>query len=108
MKWLVISLLTLTLWPSFLQGDDSAPQKLDQASAAVLDVNQASAADFAILPGIGPKLAAQIVAYREKHGPFRRVEDLLVIRGIGPRKWKAIRPHLRLGAVSSLKSEGER
>ena len=81
-----------------------AHQKANQAAAVVLDINQASADDFATLPGIGPKLAGQIVAYREKHGPFRRVEDLLVIRGIGPKKWKTIRPHLRVGAAPSKES----
>ena len=65
-------------------------------SQVTININQASARDFEKLPGIGPELARRIVAYREKHGPFRRVEDLLVIRGIGPKKWKAIRPHLRI------------
>jgi len=64
---------------------------------AVIDINKASPEEFAKLPGIGPKRARQIVAFREKHGPFRRVEDLLAIRGIGHKKWKAIRPFLRVG-----------
>ena len=54
-------------------------------------------ANVATLPGIGPELGRRIVAFREKHGPFRRVEDLLVIRGIGQKKWKAIRPLVRVG-----------
>ncbi|MBZ5544506.1 MAG: helix-hairpin-helix domain-containing protein [Acidobacteriia bacterium] len=61
-----------------------------------MDINQASEADFAKLPGIGPKLARRIVAFREKHGPFRRVEDLLAIRGIGHKKWRKIRPYLQV------------
>ena len=101
MKWLVFPLVMLALFPSSWVADEAAPpgKKLNQAPAIVLDINQASADDFATLPGIGPKLAGQIVAYREKHGPFRRVEELLVIRGIGPKKWKAIRPHLRVGTA---------
>ena len=63
----------------------------------VIDINQATAEDFQKLPGIGPGLAGRIVAYRKKHGPFRRVEDLLVVRGIGHKKWKAIRPYLKVG-----------
>jgi competence ComEA-like helix-hairpin-helix protein len=63
---------------------------------APIDINTASAEDFTKLPGIGPELARRIVAYREKHGPFRRVEDLLVIRGIGPKKWRTVRPYLRV------------
>jgi competence protein ComEA len=64
---------------------------------AAIDINKASANDLQKLPGIGPGLAQQIVAYREKHGPFRRVEDLMVIKGIGFKRWKEIRPFLRVG-----------
>lgn len=71
-----------------------APSKLP---APTLDINLASAEDFQKLPGIGPKLAEQIVAFRRKHGPFRRVEDLMAIKGVGIKKWKAIRPYLRVG-----------
>jgi competence protein ComEA len=62
-----------------------------------MDINRASAEDFQKLPGIGPKLAQQIVAYRQKHGPFRRVEDLMAIQGMGIKKWKAIRAYLLVG-----------
>ena len=75
--------------------DTSQPAK--QKTIDPIDINRASAEDFARLPGIGPELARRIVAFREKHGPFRRVEDLLVIRGVGHKKWKAIRPYLRVG-----------
>ncbi len=62
-----------------------------------IDINRASVEEFAKLPGIGPELGRRIVAFREEHGPFRRVEDLLAIRGIGRKKWKAIRPFIRVG-----------
>ena len=85
---------------SLLQGRQTVPSKGARKSyetpAPVIDINQASAEDFAKLPGIGPELAGRIVAFREKHGPYRRVEDLLVIRGIGHKKWKALRPYLRV------------
>jgi competence protein ComEA len=75
----------------------------DGFTGRLLDINLASAEDFAKLPGIGPKLAARIVAFRQKHGPFRRVEDLLAIRGIGHKKWKAIRPYLRVESAERRK-----
>ncbi len=71
-------------------------RKSSKAPAAVLDINRASAEDFAKLPGIGPKLAQRIVTFREKHGPFHRVEDLMAIRGVGLKKWKAIRPYVEV------------
>jgi comEA protein len=73
-------------------------QHIAEAPAMAVDINRATVEDFAELPGIGPKLARRIVAFREKHGPFRRVEDLLAIRGIGHKKWKKIRPYLRVGS----------
>ncbi len=75
--------------------------------AAIIDINQASAEDLQKLPGIGPELARRIIAYRQKHGPFRRVEDLLVIRGIGAKKWKAIRKYLRVGKTEVRSQESE-
>jgi competence protein ComEA len=73
------------------QGKAAQPQKV------AIDINKATANDLQKLSGIGPSLAKQIVAYREKHGPFRRVEDLMAIRGIGFKKWKQIRPYVRVG-----------
>jgi competence protein ComEA len=71
--------------------------KAANAPAAAVDINQATVNDLQKLPGIGPGLAERIVAYREKHGPFRRVEDLMVIKGMGFKKWKEIRPLVRVG-----------
>ena len=73
------------------------PNKQSRETIPVIDINKASPEEFAKLPGIGPTRARQIVAFREKHGPFRRVEDLLAIRGIGHKKWKAIRPFIQVG-----------
>ncbi len=49
-----------------------------------IDVNSASAAELTELPGIGPVLAARIVAYRAEHGPFRTLDGLTAVKGIGP------------------------
>lgn len=50
----------------------------------VLDVNRATAAELEALPGIGPVLAARIVAHRDQQGAFGSVDDLQAVRGIGP------------------------
>lgn len=54
-------------------------------------VNTADAASLDSLPGVGPVLAARIVAYREANGPFETVEDLLDVPGIGESKLAAMR-----------------
>ena len=63
---------------------------------APLDLNTATAAQLAQVPGIGAATAKAIVQFREKSGPFERVEDLLAIRGISARKLERIRPYLTL------------
>lgn len=49
-----------------------------------VDVNRAGVAELTALPGIGPVLAARIVAYRDSAGPFRTLSDLMAVSGIGP------------------------
>jgi competence protein ComEA len=59
-------------------------------------VNQAPVGELESLPGIGPVLAARIVAHREANGPFAAVEDLLDVPGIGESKLAEIRPAVRV------------
>jgi competence protein ComEA len=54
-------------------------------------LNRATAAELDLLPGIGPSLANAIVEYRQTHGPFDTVDQLLDVPGIGPSKLAAIR-----------------
>lgn len=56
-----------------------------------IDLNTATAADLETLPGVGPVLAARILDYRAAYGPFRAVEELLNVSGIGEKKLEAIR-----------------
>jgi len=60
-----------------------------------LDINTAPAREIALLPGIGPTMAARIVADRAKHGPFASLEEITRVPGIGPVTLAQIRPSLR-------------
>ncbi len=59
-----------------------------------VNVNTADQALLETLPGIGSTLARRIVAYRQAHGPFRAVEDLKGVSGIGDRKLEELRPYV--------------
>jgi len=59
-----------------------------------VDLNRASAADLAAVPGLGPVLARRISAFREEHGPFTDLEGLLQVKGIGPKLLEKIRPYV--------------
>lgn len=76
------------------------PKSSSQLQAATLragtanklvNLNTCTAAELEILPGIGSKTASLILGYREENGNFKRTEDLLQIKGIGPKKYDAIR-----------------
>lgn len=68
------------------------PGRPRAAAAVPVEINAATAADLEALPGIGPVLAARIVAHREQNGRFERLEDLLDVEGIGPRLLARLRP----------------
>ena len=53
--------------------------------AEKININKASAQELTRLKRIGPKLSERIVEYREKNGPFERPEDIIQVRGIGPK-----------------------
>jgi competence ComEA-like helix-hairpin-helix protein len=59
-----------------------------------LDLNTATIEQLEKLPGIGATTAKAIVDFREKSGPFRRVEDLLAIRGISKARLEKLRPYV--------------
>jgi competence protein ComEA len=74
-----------------LPGEAPGPAVIGGGSGASgvpgpVDLNVAGEAELDALPGIGPALAAAIVADREANGPFATVDDLLRVRGIGPAK----------------------
>ncbi len=72
----------------------ASPRK--EPPAKPLDLNAATIEQLQQLPGIGPTTAKAIVRFRENSGPFRRVEDLLAIRGITKRKLEKLRPYVTI------------
>lgn len=70
-------------------GNDSDPGIANRRAIFLMrpiDLNQADAVILASLPGIGPGLAARIIAHRDQRGCFKRVADITEVAGIGPRK----------------------
>ena len=67
------------------------------ASTAPVNINTASAAEFEGLPGIGATMAARIVEYRQKNGPFKKIEDLMNVQGIGEKSFLKLKPQITDG-----------
>ena len=65
--------------------------------APLVDINTADSAALQKLPGIGPALAERILSYREEHGPFQSVEELLKVSGIGEATLEGLRREVTVG-----------
>ncbi len=61
-----------------------------------ININTASASELETLPGIGPARAADIIKYREQHGFFKDIEELVEIPGIGPKTLENLRDHITI------------
>ena len=84
------------------------PLALATASAAlsgVVNVNTASAEELAMLPGVGPVRARAIIELRQQRGGFKRVEDLLEVKGIGDASLAKLRPYIALEGKTTLQGE---
>ena len=86
--------------PLVVEGAPSPVQaaQWDEALTAAreVDINTANVAELERLPEIGPGLAKRIVEYRSLHGRFATTEDLMQVRGIGPKKYEALKEYIAL------------
>jgi len=88
------------LFVSCLVGLAAAPARAGKAVDGVVNINTAEPGALGLLPGIGPAKAAQIVAYRRRH-PFRTVDELVRIRGIGRKMVRRLRAHLAVAGPTT-------
>ena len=72
-----------------------------------IDLNRADVEELDKLPGIGPATAKRIVDYRDENGPFKKTEDLMNVRGIGEKKFLALKDQVALSAPKEPEAEKE-
>lgn len=70
-------------------------QERPTASSGIININTATVDDLEKLPHIGRKTAESIVEFRTANGPFRRVEQLMQIRGISEERFVELRPYIK-------------
>jgi competence protein ComEA len=86
-------------------GDRLGARPTDPVAAADLtDLNTADQKELAQVPGVGPKLAEAIVDHRLAHGPFKSLDELKNVRGVGPLTFEKVRGHFRVGLTSLPRS----
>ena len=83
-----------------VQGQPAAPRPAAKpaASVATVNINTASVAELDALPGVGSKTAALIIEYRQKNGPFKKIEELMNVRGVGEKNFLKLRAQISVGA----------
>ena len=92
-----VALISVHAQPASAQAE-RAPAKA-ALTGTVVNLNTASAAEFEALPGIGAKTAARIIEYRQKNGAFKKVEELMNVRGIGEKNFLKLKAQLTVGAA---------
>jgi competence protein ComEA len=72
------------------------------APGGKININQATAAQLALLPRIGEKVADRIVDYRKQHGNFSRPEDLMEVKGIGEKLFLVLKPYVTVSGPTTV------
>jgi len=100
---LCVLLLTFSiLIPAWTTTTDARrAQDAKPSGAALVNLNTATVEQLDRLPGVGPKTAALIIDYRQKNGGFKKVEDLMNIRGIGEKSFLKLRPLITVTPVKT-------
>lgn len=84
-------------------GASAAAERADGQAAGVVNLNTATEEELQLLPGVGPTRAAAIVAYRKRHGNFRKVEELTRVKGFGLKTLRKLKPYLTVSGPTTFK-----
>ena len=103
-KWKYALPLLVTM--SLTAAHAATPARRTDAGAAsatgVINVNTATAEQIAFLPRVGIKLAERVVDYRKTNGPFKKIEDLMEVKGVGEKLFVVLQPHLTVSGTTTL------
>ena len=77
-------------------------------AANPINLNSASVAQLQTLPGIGASTAQRIVEYRQKNGSFKKIEELMNVKGIGEKSFLKLKPLITVGADKADRAGAEK
>ncbi|MFP5288290.1 MAG: ComEA family DNA-binding protein [Thermoanaerobaculia bacterium] len=70
-----------------------------------ININTADATQLTLLPRVGPSTAQRILEFRKKNGPFKTVEDLMLVSGIGEKTFQLMKPYVATAGETTLKEK---
>jgi len=95
--FVIVAVLAMAAIPAAAAQQKSAaarPAAKSAAPAAPVNINTATQEQLETLPGLGAKVAQRIIEYRQKNGNFKKVEDLMNVKGIGEKSFLKLKPML--------------
>jgi competence protein ComEA len=93
----VVAALALAFTPARAQSPGQTAARPAGQPATVVNLNTASSAELQALPGIGAATAARIIEFRQKNGPFKKIEEVMNVQGIGEKIFLRLKPQLSVG-----------
>jgi len=97
-RMMTVMMLVVGLGAAALGAQESPRPPASAPAMAPVNLNTASTAQLETLPGVGRAIAERIVEYREKNGGFKKVEDLMNVRGIGEKSFLNLKPLVTITA----------
>lgn len=98
-------ILTLLLSVPTLAAETPKPEGGGGGGGKKVNVNTADATQLVLLPRVGPSVAQRILAHRKENGPFKKVEDLMLVPGIGEKTFQLIKPYASISGDTTLKEK---
>ena len=99
-------IVSLGIDPALAKIADSLHQVKVEELSRPININTATAAELDLLPGVGPSIAAKVLAYRESRS-FGDITHLLRVKGIGRKTFKKLKPFLTIDGETTLRAAGE-
>jgi competence protein ComEA len=102
--FVLLAIIAMAAIPAAAAAQQAAPAAKPRAAAkspkaasgvaTIVNINTATQAQLESLPGVGAKAAERILEYRQKNGQFKKVEDLMNVKGIGEKSFLKLKPRL--------------